>query len=153
MTVTAAPATPEASDAPVAGTAPSPRSATVLLLFVLGAAIPVAIAAHYGALEIPRSDDWSYLLTLFNWVDGGKLDFNGWVSMTLVGQLVIAAPLVLVVGRSITAVHVLSAFVELRWDCSPSSGWGACSCGPRSPCSWRSRSPRARCGGRWRPRT
>jgi hypothetical protein len=45
-------------------------------------------------------------------VDGGKLDFNGWVSMTLVGQLVIAAPLVLVVGRSITAIHVLSAFVS-----------------------------------------
>ena len=85
---------------------------TVLLLFVIGAAIPVAIAAHYGALEIPRSDDWSYLLTLFNWVDGGRLDFNGWVSMTLVGQLALAAPLVLVAGRSIAAVHVLSAFVS-----------------------------------------
>ncbi len=85
---------------------------TVLLLFVIGAAIPVAIAAHYGALEVPRSDDWSYLLTLFNWVDRGKLDFNGWVSMTLLGQLAIAAPLVAVVGRSIAAVHMLSAFVS-----------------------------------------
>ncbi len=86
--------------------------ATVLLLFVVGAGIPIAIAAHYGALDVPRSDDWSYLLSLFRWVDTGHLDFNGWVSMTLVGQLVIAAPLVLVVGRSIAAVHVLSAFVS-----------------------------------------
>ena len=64
------------------------------------------VAAHYGALDIPRSDDWSYLLTLFRLVDHGVLGFNNWVSMTLVGQLALAAPVALVFPRSITAVHV-----------------------------------------------
>jgi hypothetical protein len=69
------------------------------------------VAAHYGALSIPRSDDWSYLLTLFRLVDHGVLGFNNWVSMTLVGQLALAAPVALVFPRSITAIHVASALL------------------------------------------
>ena len=69
------------------------------------------VAAHYGALDIPRSDDWSYLLTLFRLVDHGVLGFNNWVSMTLVGQLALAAPVALVFPRSITAIHVASALL------------------------------------------
>ena len=72
---------------------------------------PLVVAAHYGALDIPRSDDWSYLLTLFRLVDHGVLGFNNWVSMTLVGQLALAAPIALVLPRSITAVHVASALL------------------------------------------
>ena len=45
----------------------------VLLLGVLAIGVPVFVSAHYGALGIPRSDDWSYLLTLFRWVDTGQL--------------------------------------------------------------------------------
>ncbi len=69
------------------------------------------MAAHYDALSIPRSDDWSYLLTLFRLVDHGVLGFNNWVSMTLVGQLALAAPVALVAPRSITAVHIATAFL------------------------------------------
>jgi hypothetical protein len=85
----------------------------VALLALLGVVLPVLVADRYGALGIPRSDDWSYLLTLFRWVDSGKLTFNGWVSMTLVGQVVIAAPLVAIGGRSITTIQLFTSMLGL----------------------------------------
>lgn len=81
----------------------------VLLLTLVGGVLPVLVAHRAGALGIPRSDDWSYLTTLFRWVDGGGLRFNGWVSMTLLGQVVLAAPVAIVSDRSIVAVHVAAA--------------------------------------------
>lgn len=91
----------------------SPRRAlgTIIVLLVVGALIPLVVASNAGALDIPRSDDWSYLLTLFRWVDHGRLGFNNWVSMTLIGQLVLSAPIVAVFGRSIEAVHIFSALL------------------------------------------
>jgi hypothetical protein len=104
----------------VASTRPPARRSRTLdlagivgLLTLLGVVVPLLVAERYGALGIPRSDDWSYLLTLFRWVDTGKLDFNGWVSMTLVGQLVIAAPFVKLAGRSITTIQLLTSMVGL----------------------------------------
>jgi hypothetical protein len=87
--------------------------AIVLLLGFLGVVIPVAVASHYGAIGIPRSDDWSYLLTLFRWVDTGKLSFNGWVSMTLVGQVVLAAPFAVISGHDITTIQLFTAVLGL----------------------------------------
>lgn len=82
-----------------------------LVLLVLGAVLPLAIAWKGGALSIPRSDDWSYLTTLFRWTDGRGLDFNRWVSMTLVGQLVVAAPVALAAHHSIAAVRIEVALI------------------------------------------
>ena len=78
-----------------------------LALFVVGVAVPLLIARHYAALGAPRGDDWSYLRTLFTWVDTGELNFNNWVSMTLLGQLVLAAPVVWLRGRDIASVQAL----------------------------------------------
>ncbi len=82
----------------------------------LGAAIvfaavvlPMMLTSHYGALDIPRSDDWSYLRTLFGWHETGEWNFNDWVSMTLVGQVYISAPVVAAFGDSIAAVRFLVA--------------------------------------------
>lgn len=80
-----------------------------VVLFLVAVVLPAAIAAHSGALSIPRSDDWSYLLTLFRLLDHGRLGFNNWVSMTLVGQLALAAPVAALSGDSIAAVHVFVA--------------------------------------------
>ncbi len=82
-------------------------------LLVAGFVVPVVIAANAGALGIPRSDDWSYLVTLFRWSDQGTLNFNHWVSMTLIGQLVLARPVVAIFGNSIRAVQVFSAVIGL----------------------------------------
>jgi hypothetical protein len=107
---------------PVAGAveADRPRRASalqvagvVVLLGFLAIVVPVVVAERYDALGIPRSDDWSYLLTLFRWVDTGHLSFNGWVSMTLVGQVVLAAPFVAIGGRDITTIQLFTAVLGL----------------------------------------
>ncbi len=101
------------SDAGPARTAGARRWAddaiALALLIVIGAVVPLVIAHHYDALRIPRSDDWSYLRALFVWRHTGHLDFNHWVSMTLIGQLIIARPVVAVFGDSLTAIRVLVA--------------------------------------------
>jgi len=83
----------------------------LVILITLGAVVPLLIAQSSGALRIPRSDDWSYLTTLFRWIDGNGLSFNRWVSMTLVGQLLIAAPVALIAHHSIAAVHIETALI------------------------------------------
>ena len=85
----------------------------VLALGVLGLVVPLLIARHTGAYGIPRGDDWSYLQTLFRWVDHGRLDGNHWVSMTLIGQVAVAAPVVAIFGRDIGAVQVTAAVMGL----------------------------------------
>ncbi|HEX4776373.1 MAG TPA: hypothetical protein VFW74_06350 [Acidimicrobiia bacterium] len=86
---------------------------TALGLAVLAVAAPLLIASHYGALGIPRSDDWSYLLVQFRFVDHGTIRLNDWVSMTLVGQVVLGAPVALLSDRSIAAMQVFTAVVGL----------------------------------------
>ncbi len=56
-----------------------------------------------------RGDDWSYLVTLFRWVDTGRMEFNNWVSMSLIGQLWIAAPIAAIWGHAITIVQIQTA--------------------------------------------
>lgn len=98
-------------------TAPGSRDLSGLvlgcvLIVLVGAVLPALIAQREGALALPRSDDWSYLLSLFRWVDDGVLGFNNWAGTTLIGQLALAAPIAALFPRSITAVHVASAVVS-----------------------------------------
>jgi hypothetical protein len=88
----------------------APASALALLAAV-GVVIPVVISAKYGALDIPRADGWSYLHTLFHWRRTGAWDFNNWVSMTLVGQVLLATPVLWVFGYSVLAVHIAFAIL------------------------------------------
>lgn len=99
--------------APPRGPTPVGWLAGLGLLAALGVALPLAVAAGSGALGIPRSDDWSYLLVQFHFVEDGTFDLNNWVSMTLVGQVVLGAPVAAVTGRSITAMQVFTAIVGL----------------------------------------
>jgi hypothetical protein len=95
-------------EAPDADARPPVAAAVVVTVTVLGLLAPLLIARHYGALGIPRSDDWSYLVTLFRLVDSGRLSFNHWVSMHLVGQLALGAPIAAVAHRNVTAQQVLT---------------------------------------------
>jgi hypothetical protein len=81
----------------------------LVAIVIVGFVVPIAIAAHYHALGIPRSDDWSYLISEFRWVRTGHLSFNHWVSMSLVGQLVLGAPIARILPRDIGALQVLTA--------------------------------------------
>jgi 4-amino-4-deoxy-L-arabinose transferase-like glycosyltransferase len=66
-------------------------------------------AAWRGALGIARNDDWSYLRTAFVFGQTGHFVLDGWAGGMLVGQVVIAAPVVAVAGRSITGLQLLTA--------------------------------------------
>ncbi len=68
--------------------------------------LPLALAQHFGALGIPRNDDWSFALSAFRFADHGRVSGNGWASMNLVGQLVLSAPVVWLFGHRITALQI-----------------------------------------------
>lgn len=87
------------------------RVAVVMVLLLGGAVIPILITRHYGALNVPRSDAWSYLETLFTWTRTGRWSFNDWGSMTLLGHIMVAAPVVAVFGERIAAIDVFVAIV------------------------------------------
>jgi hypothetical protein len=108
---------PVAAGAGAAAAVTRPGPARLLavtgLLAAIGLVFPVVAARAYGAMGIVRNDDWSYLLTLFRWVDHGRLDFNNWVSMTLLTQLVLAAPIVQLFGHAITLIQFQTALFGL----------------------------------------
>jgi hypothetical protein len=83
----------------------------VAVVAVLAVALPLLVTAHYGALRVPRSDAWSYLDSLFRWADGGRLTYNNWASMTLIGQLLLALPVAKVFTDSILAIDVFVAIL------------------------------------------
>src|SRR4051812_1250824 len=88
---------------------PAGSAGWLVAVMIVGLVAPLAVAAHYHALGIPRSDDWAYLVTEFRWIDTGRLSFNHWGSMSLVGQLALAAPVAALLPRDIRALQVLTA--------------------------------------------
>ena len=72
---------------------------------LLSVALPLVIIWHFGALGIPRNDDWAFTRILFSWTSTGHLRLLDWNTQTLVGQLAIAMPVVKVFGTSIGALQ------------------------------------------------
>lgn len=58
-----------------------------------------------GAIGIARSDDWSYLLTQFEFEESGQFMMNNWAVTMLIGQTLAAAPVVEWFGLSIAALQ------------------------------------------------
>jgi hypothetical protein len=65
------------------------------------------IAGQTGALGVARNDDWSYLQNAFAMSSSGHVAVQGYVSMMLVVQIIIAQPVIAVFGNSIVALQVL----------------------------------------------
>ena len=84
----------------------APQLVALLLIVLVGGVVPVLIARHFGALGVPKDDDWSYTLSAFHFADSGKLNGNNWGAMSLVGQLVLAVPVVRLFGHSIVALQM-----------------------------------------------
>ena len=64
-------------------------------------------ADHYQALGIARNDDWSYLQNAFRFADTGIFAVGGWVQMMLIGQLLLAMPVIAIAGNSVAALQIL----------------------------------------------
>jgi 4-amino-4-deoxy-L-arabinose transferase-like glycosyltransferase len=67
-------------------------------LVATGVALPVILALWAHAFGIPHGDDWAYRRVLFDFVRTGHFSLVGWGAMTLVGQVLWAAPFVAVLG-------------------------------------------------------
>ena len=87
-------------------------------LTLLSIALPLLVAWAGGALGIPRNDDFSYEGILFHWSRTGSLRFDNWPAMTLVGQLVIARPVVELVGTRVTALQILTTVIGALGACA-----------------------------------
>ena len=72
-----------------------------------------ALTTAGGAVGIPRSDDWSYLLTQFDFAGTGDFILNNWAVTMLVGQTIVAAPVVALAGESIAALQLLVAVLSV----------------------------------------
>lgn len=83
-----------------------------------------ALTYFFGAIGIARNDDWSFLENAFRFADTGVLAVGGWVQMMLIGQLILASPVIAVFGPSVvtlqgfvsllSALALLSGYVVLR---------------------------------------
>lgn len=73
-------------------------SAVLVGLVVVGVGLPAAIAAWSHAFGIARFDDWAYRRVLSGFVATGHFSLVDWGAMTLVGQILWAAPFALVFG-------------------------------------------------------
>ena len=66
-----------------------------------------------GAVGIARADDWSYLLTQFDFASTGQFVLNNWAVTMLIGQTLLAAPVVAIVGPSVAALQGLVAILSI----------------------------------------
>ena len=92
------------------------RPGELLLSAVLCTAlvvISVIISAAAGAVGIARSDDWSYLLTQFEFAESGQFVLNNWAVTMLIGQTLMAAPVVMVFGSNIAVLQGFVAALSL----------------------------------------
>ena len=83
-----------------------PTWLAVVALAVVGGVVPVFVAHRYGALGIPRNDDWSYALATFRLGGEGRFDLNGWAAVNVVGQILPGVPAVWVFGRRFTPLQI-----------------------------------------------
>src|SRR5262245_39297314 len=68
--------------------------------------LPIVVSAAFGAFELCRNDDWSWAELLWRWQDTGQLRLNGWPSMFLVGQLVLAWPVARLFPDNLAALEL-----------------------------------------------
>lgn len=86
------------------------------LTWLLGAwpvLVALAVTAVAGSLSIPHNDDWSYVKTARILAETGNLEMQGWAGTSLVGQVLLAYPVLKAFGSSVAVLNVTMGFVSL----------------------------------------
>src|SRR5579875_3730395 len=94
------------------------RAAAALVAVCVG--VPAAIAAASGSFGLPSMDDWAYRRVAASFAATGHLQYFGWVSMSLVGQVLWAWPWLKVFGDhgwvlSVATIPLAVAAVVSAW--------------------------------------
>ena len=71
------------------------------------------LSSSGGAVGIARADDWSYLLTQFEFARTGRFVLNNWAVTMLIGQTLLAAPVVFIAGPSVVALQGFVAILSI----------------------------------------
>ena len=90
--------------------------AAILALLAVAVVVPTAVALAAGAIDIPRNDDWSYRGIALHLYQTGRLELDGNVASTLVGQILFAQPFLWLTGGAtwaLTVVGLLAAVVAI----------------------------------------
>jgi hypothetical protein len=80
-------------------------------LLAIGVVLPIAIGAMSGSLAVPRNDDPAYRRIALDLYSTGRLAFNGWSQMTLVGQIALVQPFLWLSGGSAWAFTAYAAML------------------------------------------
>jgi 4-amino-4-deoxy-L-arabinose transferase-like glycosyltransferase len=83
----------------------------VVVLLTVAVLVPVAVAAHYGSLNAPGSDDWAYDLSVYQLAFHGHLNFYHWSRITLVGQILMGVPVAWLFGEHAWALNIETCIV------------------------------------------
>jgi hypothetical protein len=70
----------------------------IVLVLGLAGVVPLLGPALYHSFGQPSADDWTYLNALAHLTQHGTLNFNHWGTTTVIGQLLLVAPLYLAFG-------------------------------------------------------
>ncbi|HXW79894.1 MAG TPA: glycosyltransferase family 39 protein [Acidimicrobiales bacterium] len=94
------PSAVDGTDLPSSGREPLTRADLLIVvgLVLVGVGMPIGLALWSHAFAIARYDDWAYRRVLMEFTRTGHITFVGWGAMTLVGQILWAAPFVFVLG-------------------------------------------------------
>lgn len=76
-------------------------------LLALGVVLPAVAAAVGGVLGEPHNDDFAYAKAALGLHRGGRIDLDGWPGMALVGQLVLAQPVLVLAGGDPAALAIV----------------------------------------------
>jgi hypothetical protein len=85
----------------------------VIGLAALGVALPLAVNAWAGALDVPYSDVFTFRRTALAFHDTGVLRLGGWSIMTFVGQLLAVQPVLALSGGASWAFPATAAAFTL----------------------------------------
>ena len=69
-----------------------PDALALVALLGLGVGLPVLLGTLSGSILIPHNDDPSMRRVALGLFENGRLELNGWTSMTLVGQIAFVQP-------------------------------------------------------------
>ena len=89
-----------AAPSPVRTRSRWPSIAAVPVLLAIGVLLPIVIGMIAGSLTVPRNDDPAYRRVALELYSTGRLTFNGWSEMTLIGQIAFAQPFLWLSGGS-----------------------------------------------------
>ncbi len=100
---------------PLRGRAAGRVTVILLLIVIVGVAVPLLIRLRVGA--VPANDEWSYVKAALAMHARHDVELQGFDQMFLIGQLVAAQPFLAAFGAHVATLAVFGAASAALWLC------------------------------------